>query len=119
MLLKSVNSNNLKKLHSNKLNIKVFVLYAEVYKKRFKDIWSKLLPEDSKTHTFCPSVIMTATIKALKSETSKSWSFLNDYNLIPWGNSNEKMLQVVLVFRQMSFGTIFYRSFRFFHYHQC
>lgn len=48
----------------------------------------KLMSENSKVHTFCPNLIMTVTIKAVKSKTNKSWSFLNDYNLTPWGNKS-------------------------------
>lgn len=54
---------------------------------------------------FVPNVIATTITKAVKRNTGKSRSFLNDFSSIPWRTGNENTCLVTLAFKQMSFGT--------------
>lgn len=63
---------------------------------------------------FVPNVIRTATTKAVKSKTRKSWCLSNDFNLIPQETGHENMLQVMLAFKQTSSGTTCYQQFQIF-----
>lgn len=51
---------------------------------------------------FVSNVIMEATTKAVKSKTRNSWSFLNDFNPLPWEDRSRK--HIVLVYDRCCLG---------------
>lgn len=55
-------------------------------KKHFKNVWSKLLPKDSKAHTFCSRYNYDSYYKSSKKQHKKILAFLNDFNPIPKEN---------------------------------
>lgn len=79
VLLKSVNSNTLKKFHCKKYCIRAFILYAYIHKKHLKGVWSKLLPEDSKAHTFCSKCNYDSYHKSSEKQDKKIVVFLQRF----------------------------------------
>lgn len=120
VLLKSVNSNTVKEFHCKQYCRRAFIFYAYIHKKHLKGVWSKLLPEDSKAHTFCSKCNYDSYHKSSEKQDKKIVVILQRFQ--PHSLVEQVMkvcCRLCLFLKQMSAGTLCDSSFRFFHYRCC